>query len=147
MQTGVVVVDPVQAVVEGPPVDRSTNEVARMVVGVIGVATVVLQVVDRDDAPSRVDVRNQPNKESLLPVENKKDSRDKDHGPRLHHVLAKPGASASFHLIHEAQVVLNDRYCDSRSKLKKIQQIPTMSDLGRPHDVLGPLHVAVVTEV
>lgn len=59
----------VETVVKGKPIQHLAGEVACMIIGVIHVAAVVLPVVDADDTPNTVMVRNKNENDEGFPVQ------------------------------------------------------------------------------
>src|SRR6478609_2596155 len=118
-----------------------------MVVAMGNVAPVVLQVVDGDDAPGRVEVRNEPISEGFLPIQNEQRHREpKDHA-RLNAVLEEPFAMLALHRTDVCCVVLHDGDRDAWRKLYHVENVHSVTRLGGAHDVALRLRVLVVTEV
>ena len=69
MQARLRVVHPVESVVEVKPVEHPSDEVARVVVGVLDVAAVMPEVVHGRDAPHGAEMRHEHEKKCLLPIQ------------------------------------------------------------------------------
>ncbi len=139
--------DGVEAVVEDPPVHELAHEVAGVVPLALAVAAVVLQGVHRDDAPLRVEVRDDPEHERLLPVE---DEERHGHGEERHELeeeLAEPLGVPLVHRLRVDGVGPHDRGHDREHEEDAVQEVVLEADLRRAHHVTPRLGVLVMAEV
>src|SRR5580692_1334818 len=136
MQARLHVVDAVETIVQGEEIEDLAHEIPRVVVRVVLVATVVPKVVDLDDPPHCVEVRDEYEEQRLLPAET--DERDLD-GPnddRLEHELAVPRLGSNLRPGGKLLVRSGDANRGERAEGQKVQEVPAEVHARRAHEIL-----------
>jgi len=147
VQGRAVMVRAVIAVVKQKPIQERAGEIARMVVGMVFIAAIVLKIISTHNAPSRIVMRDDHKQHRTFPVQENEKHFHSQYQYHFSQILPKPSGVLRSHFVCETKFRFQDFARHGGEKQQLIQDIQLVAHLAGADGIFRFLGVFVMAEI